>query len=132
MTLLIYKKDRTCFDNCVLKQMVETCLWHYPEYYNFGSKVVCSTQEQMICSFITYNRVYSRITENCGDFCPQECETTEFVLTTSTLTFPTDAYANEILQNSFIKIKYPNMTLDELKSNLLAVNIYYPELKYTV
>ena len=23
------------------------------------------------------------------------------------------------------------MTLDELKSNLLAVNIYYPELKYT-
>ena len=45
--------------------------------------------------------------------------------------YPTEKHARFILENSFIKEMYPDMTEEKLKSHLLSLNLYYDSLVYT-
>ena len=85
-----------------------------------------------MCSSSTYNEVSSKIGYYCGKICPLECYSIEYLTSTSTADFPSDQYVNRLLNYSFVKIKYPNASVSDLKSDLLSFSVYYPELKYTV
>ena len=70
----------------------------------------------------------------CGDRCPLECDSIDYNMYTSYSDFPSDAYANSLMQNPKIQAKYASnlsdLTYDSLKRNMALVSVYYSDLGY--
>ena len=54
-----------------------------------------------------------------------------YIQSTSVSDYPSLKYAEYVRQNTFVGTKYPNLSAPEIKSNMLALNVFYSELKYT-
>ena len=70
------------------------------------------------------------------DYCPQECSSDTFEITTSAVDFPTAMYV-EILKNNTIvandlALLGKEVNYENVKQNFLWVNIYYDRSAYTV
>lgn len=87
----------------------------------------CSTTIDSLCVYNVYNKIFENIEKNCGQLCPKECDTVDYLITTSTAGFPSDIQ----LENYMKKYSHLNLTKEDLKNGILSVNIYYSELKYT-
>ena len=66
----------------------------------------------------------------CEPFCPEECNSTSYLMAASFSNYPAKSYAeNYLLLNNTKKI-YKNY--QELKNNVLALNIYFSDLSFTL
>lgn len=87
--------------------------------------------DDILCLERLWNEVYDNKEAYCGNLCPKECDSNDYLTGVSTYEFPTDTYVDQLLNDSFITTKYPNITHSELKSSLMSFDVYYPDLKYT-
>jgi hypothetical protein len=103
--------------------------------YNFtitNSKRACQYLEDQICNAPIMNKVNADLSKYCGVECPEECDSVLYSFSTSSSLFPTSSYAQKLLADfDYYRVKYPNMTVEELRSSILSVNVYFEELKYT-
>ena len=56
-----------------------------------------------------------------------------YLTSISTSNYPSTNYAERLVKNSFIQSKFENRTdvsIEELRNNLLAINVYYSKLNY--
>ena len=67
-------------------------------------------------------------------FSPFECESFEFLSRTTYTDYPSPTYSQYLSKLPIITEKYNNslyITHEELKKNMVALNIYYESLAYT-
>ena len=78
--------------------------------------------------------VEGKVIIECNKYCPLECYSISYELTSSFSSYPTRNYAKKsLLNNTIITSKFQNETLtyDLLKESVLSLNIYYDKLTYT-
>lgn len=71
--------------------------------------------------------------EACPDACPLECDSSKFLISSSVLDFPSKVYANVLKNDWRIQARFnnrKNVSQDELKRSILAINIFYDDLSY--
>lgn len=124
--------QRHCFEYCFQTIAIQNCSCYTPGFYDFGYPIPCSTFDQISCQTEAWGVIFNDTNKYCSkDICPLECDSDELSLTMSTSSFPTDYYANQILEKSFVKTKYPNLSLNELKQSLVSIRVFYNRLQYT-
>lgn len=71
------------------------------------------------------------LTLMCGDNCPLECKSIFYSTSSSVALYPSDIFASQMVNNLNIKSKLgENLTIEELRSSVLALNVYYPSLSF--
>ena len=91
----------------------------------------CESLEEFECGNKQYNSVYDELDKNCGKSCPPECNSVDYVQSTSVSDYPSVGYAEYVRRNTFVGNKYPNLSAPEIQSNMLVLNVFYSDLKYT-
>lgn len=95
--------------------------WFHPSFKN------CTTISEFSCAFIKYNEVYNDLERNCASQCPQECNSEDLSFTTMNSDFP-----NKQQLDAYLALpEYSHMNESFFRENIVALKIYYPQLKYT-
>lgn len=82
---------------------------------------------------ITFSNVFrSDLDRYCGQQCPEECNSLTYELSSFSTKYHTGGYLTQVQNESLVRSKYPNMTMDELKDNIVKFRVFYPELEYEV
>jgi len=137
----IFKSNKTyrqndCFELCLQKNVIETCKCYVSSFDKLNGNIPCSNDEQNICQTDVYEKLFvdGKVIVECNQYCPLECYSISYELTSSFSSYPTRSYAKKsLLNNSVIRSKFQNETLtyDLLKESVLSLNIYYDKLTYT-
>jgi hypothetical protein len=128
-------RQKDCFDLCLQKMVIEECGCYDLKYSGLFNSLPCLNATQTSCSDRTYDRFidYHEIDNVCQEFCPLECESVVYAHSMSLASFPTEKYAELLVNNPAILKQYPNRTTKQvIMENTLAVNVYYEDLKYTL
>ena len=76
------------------------------------------------------NTKIRQIIDDCTD-CPLECDSIDYLLSTSFAEFPLPLYGDLFLNKSGLKLEMSASNLSDLRKSVLSMNIYYSSLKYT-
>lgn len=125
-----------CFFHCAQKYINENCKCDS----NFFQKLnlednLCLDNEKLKCALDAVTSFYNNdVEKSCSQYCPLECNSQKFQISTSYAQFPIDQYARELMNNSLIKSRYLNksITIENIKNSVLALNIYYDDLSYVI
>lgn len=95
----------------------------------------CETVDEILCSFTYYREITtSNYKEKISEYCPLECETITYSIQKSHGTYPSTSYAIDLAKSEKIIELFGNksdISQEELKENILAINIYYENMKQT-
>ncbi len=125
-----------CFFYCAQKNINENCKCDsnfFPKLNLEGN--LCLDNEKLECALDAVANFYNGDSvKSCSQYCPLECKSQKFQISTSFAQFPIDQYARELMNNSFIKSRYLNksLTVENIKNSVLALNIYYDDLSYVI
>lgn len=93
---------------------------------------------QLVCNLNYFLKFFdgNNLKTKCGSQCPLECNSETFRLTISSSSYPTRAYADQLVNYSGDALAnfYPDrsqVTYEQLKENILAINVYFTDMKYT-
>ena len=124
-----------CFNLCLQRQAIDSCKCYVNSFNKLDGLVPCLDSNQVYCSYSIYMKHLTKNgTQFCSKFCPLECESMSFQITTSFTNYPTKQYADKyLINNPNIKSKFDNDSLnyDMIKKSTLSLNIYYEQLSYT-
>jgi len=95
----------------------------------------CLSQSQTECSLSAFVNFSSSgyISNICFQYCPLECDSITYQISTAFSNYPSYNYAKNLLMtNPMITSKFQNETLtyDLIKQSVLSLNIYYDKLSY--
>ena len=137
----IFKSNKTyrqndCFELCLQKSTIETCNCYISSFDKLNGNIPCLSNEQLVCQNKVYSKLFveGEVIIECNQYCPLECYSISYELTSSFSSYPTRNYAKKsLLNNTIITSKFQNETLtyDLLKESVLSLNIYYDKLTYT-
>ena len=124
---------RDCFELCFEKEVIDKCSCYFRSNLPKRSFEVkpCTMLNETECSYRIYTEVFENIEKFCDQFCPLECDSLSYSMQTSFSEYPLDYETNDLLHNSFIRRKYPQLTKERLKKRMLSLNVFYLDLKYT-
>jgi hypothetical protein len=117
-----------CIDKCFNSKSYTKC--------NCSFFDDCFTLEQFKCArglFYEFHRELI-LEDECSMKCVSRCELSFYDLSTSSLDYPSTNYAKNLIDNKNIVFKnfdYP-IDLDHLKENMIAINVYFKNLEYTL
>jgi hypothetical protein len=116
--------------------VIETCKCYVSSFDKLNGNIPCSNDEQNICQTDVYEKLFvdGKVIVECNQYCPLECYSISYELTSSFSSYPTRNYAKKsLLNNTIITSKFQNeiLTYDLLKESVLSLNIYYDKLTYT-
>jgi hypothetical protein len=124
-----YKKF-TCLDDCYALALKKKCgcsTKGLPE---------CKTAEQIACDFGFYVVYYSEeyAQDECKLNCVDECERTYYELSTSYVSYPSENYLEDLMNNRDILFGKLNrsVSLEQLRKSLVSVNVFWKNLEYTL
>jgi hypothetical protein len=123
-----------CFDLCIQKEIIEECNCTDPTLPDLFNVQRCQNPSQFNCMFEETDRVVLNLKASCENKCPLECEVVSYTTSITTSHFPSDSYADHLLMNPEIQNKFTNstdLTKDELRKNVLSLNIYLDSFEYT-
>ena len=126
---------RNCLKMCLQKSLEDNCNCTDQNYFSFYNNMhTCTSYDDTICSFRNYEDfLYKKLFINCD--CPDECDQTNYSYRTSLAKYPSENYANFLINNPVIISKLKNQTkisYQDLRENLVSVNIFFNEIKETV
>jgi len=125
-----------CFNLCYQSKCVDLCRCNDPRYTPVPGYPQClDAASEMPCLYGVYQRYLNAdFINECGRLCPEECEKQSFAVSLSNVNYPTESYARVLMENPIINSKFPssrNISFEELKRQVLSVDIYYDRLEYT-
>lgn len=95
----------------------------------------CTSITEVDCLQQIENLFYNSDEVNtCYEKCPLECDIVAYDLTVSLANYPTEWYANHLMNNSNFTALYsrkPN-TLEEVQQTTLMVNVFYDQMLYNI
>jgi hypothetical protein len=125
-----------CFSLCFQKMLIQTCNCYLNTFNKLNGTHQCINDSQTKCSLSTWQKFLSNdyISNNCIQYCPLECNSTNYQITTAFSNYPSYNYAvNSLITNPIITSKFQNETItyDLIKQSVLSLNVYYDQLSYT-
>jgi hypothetical protein len=121
-----------CFGLCVQKQIMGSCNCTntFMPIFNDSSHF-CDNSVKVICmSQVVEHFENNQALKECLSFCPNECDTIEYGVTTYKALYPTNFYAS--ILNEKLKVNGINVSNENSDQAFLKVNIYYKSLEYLV
>jgi hypothetical protein len=116
-----------CIDKCYALS--------YTQYCNC-SNADCFTFEEIQCEHDFHDTFFSKIFQNdtCSVACVPKCERTVYDLTISSFEYPSENYADNLMENRDVLFRNQNYSVDKnhLKKNILALLVYWKNLEYTL
>ena len=89
-----------------------------------------------MCSETIYEKFLKEdIDKQCSPSCPLECDSVNYELSLSTASYPTRVFANVLSRRESIRRHFgenETITYEKLKESVLALDINFAELKYTL
>ncbi|RNA22809.1 acid-sensing ion channel 1 isoform X2 [Brachionus plicatilis] len=132
---LTYRQE-DCFFAFIQSEIYKKC-----KCDDMGSNLIsennnpCDNFEEQNCALAEFQRLtQSSYKKSIESFCPLECESITFGVTKSISRYPSVSYGNDLVKTKQIKALFGNRTnisIDELRENILSLNIYYEYLKQT-
>jgi hypothetical protein len=102
----------------------------------YYAEPICKTLNETICDMKNYNGYFQNgfLQDKCASKCTSKCEQTSYDLTTSSLVFPSDNYAKNIIDNKDLILNNFSYSIDfaYLKKNMISLNVYWKKLGYTL
>jgi hypothetical protein len=125
-----------CFDLCFQELLIQTCNCYFNKFNKLNGTNQCLDMFQMNCSLNAWSTFVSNnyINTNCIQYCPLECYSITYSVTTRSTNYPSYNYAlDSLMTNPIVKSKFQNETLtyDLIKQSVLSLNVYYDQLSYT-
>ncbi|RMZ95640.1 amiloride-sensitive sodium channel subunit alpha-like isoform X2 [Brachionus plicatilis] len=132
---LTYRQE-DCFFAFIQSEIYKNC-----KCDEIGSNIIpennnpCDNFEEQNCVLAEFQRLtQSSYKNDIESLCPLECESITYGITKSTSRYPSVSYGNDLLKTKQIKALFRNRTnisIEELRENILSLNIYYEYLKQT-
>ena len=132
-------RQKDCFSLCYVYHVKEKCelpinLGFEWELIYEAYKLNISLKPYIPCINKEYSYFFNNKNEICAPLCPAECDSYEYSLEYMTSKFPTQSYAQKLINDPKIKAKYDkgyNITLEDLRESLVSFSVYYSSLSYT-
>ena len=136
-------RQKDCFDYCLGQKIIVACPNEtilFKEFYE--TKPVYLLYKAASGGCIQdhyYSFILENINQKCSKYCPLECDSISYETTNSFAQYPSLMYANVIKNDTLNTLsKYwnrkliENITAEELHNYLVAFNVYYEALEYTI
>jgi hypothetical protein len=125
-----------CFDLCFQQTLIQTCNCYLNTFNKLNGTIQCLDESQLYCSVFAWRSFLSNdyMSKICVQYCPLECKSVNYQITTTFSNYPSYNYAlDSLMNNPIIKSKFQNETLtyDLIKQSVLSLNVYYDHLAYT-
>lgn len=121
-----------CYDLCTRREGETVCSCFMYDFPVHTATRACAELMDQMCMGPVLTKLSQDPGKYCDEFCPEECDSVHYSLSTSQALFPTNLYAQKLIDNyPFFTTKYPGISATELKESILSFNVYYPELMYT-
>lgn len=127
-------RQKDCFDLCYQNEVIKQCSCFLTSLEKLAGMKPCLSLKEIGCSSNVWKSFLSSdVKKICSPFCPLECDSMRFRVSSSFSNYPNMKYAEKLMNNPLVKSKYSNETLtyEKLKLSVLSMNIYYDELSYT-
>jgi hypothetical protein len=129
-------RQKDCFELCLQKTIIEKCECYDLQYPMLFNSKPCLNQSEIECTEKLYYEFIENdyINKKCIQYCPLECDSVSYQLSTSTSTYPTEIYAKILMTRPQIQKYFANETItyEKLRETLVALDINYADLKYTI
>lgn len=123
--------QKYCFELCVQNLIVKNCgcANFVLPFLNESSTVCIETDQidQIECSRKVIND-FESIANECKDACPLECNTIDYEVSSSSLSYPSSYYQNLLANNSIIKSS--GISYDNIPKAVLRLNVFYDTPQY--
>ena len=122
-----------CHNLCYQQEVIKKCGCYAKSFDKLNSLSPCLTQSQYTCMSVEYRNFLLNLSAMCTPYCPLECDSMIFQITTTSTGYPSLQYATKyLMNNSLIKSKFPNenLTYDLIKQSVLSLNVFYGDLAY--
>jgi len=123
-----------CSNLCYQQEIIKRCGCYIKSFDKLNSLNPCLNQSQLTCVTNLYGKFLENFSQICTPYCPLECDSMIFQITTSSTGYPSFQYATKYLMNNpLIQSKFPNenLTYDLIKQSVLTLNVFYGDLSYT-
>ena len=124
-----------CFYLCLQKKVINECRCYIKIHNKLSNDPPCENSTQILCSQEVWAKfLKGNFYHNCLRYCPARCDSVSYTLTTANIEYPSRAYfESHLVNNSVIRNKFLNksFTYEDLKSKVLALNIFYDRMSYT-
>ena len=137
LTFQIYNqyRQKDCFNSCFQQYLIVTmgCYSATFPYLKNTTTPACLIGMDLFNSLSLFTSFFiSDVATKCSD-CPQECDSEFYTMTTASLDYPTQIYADMLSSQSQIQSRFNNLkpTYQQLKQSIASVNINYNALSFT-
>ena len=129
-------RQKDCFGYCIGQELIN----HFnisTDVDNYDNIMLILTNQFNFSEpdlMIYLDLIKGKLNEICLPKCPLECDSVKYEISTSFSKFPSDEYANSLLNNSKIKSFFPsnyNITAKDIQDNLINFKVYYRDSKLT-
>lgn len=141
-SLNVSYQQRRCIELCYQEVAIQNCSCNDLTYNNLPtSSIPCLSFDQLSCLFPVFVNFFNNdLPQDCFEKCPRECKSTKYFANSFLADFPSQFYAQALIKNSNISNRFKKYNLingteklstEFLKKNILALNVYYENFKYT-
>ena len=99
------------------------------------NKNSCDNFTEITCAYSIYQKLtISNFKSKIQSLCPLECESISFGITKAASRYPSVSYGKDMVKTERVKSLFNNRTnisIEELRENVLSLNIYYEYLRQT-
>ena len=129
-------RQTDCYNLCYQNKLYQECSCQDSSLTKYiVDSSICLTQTQSACLY----KVFTYFTKNgfnelCSDYCPAECQSIQYSISTSSSLYPSRAYAYNMLQDPSLLNRFDNpsqVTYETLKESTLGVSVYFDALEST-
>ncbi len=110
--------------------LIQTCNCYLNLFNKLNGTIQCLNESQTNCLNYAWYTFISNdyISKYCIQYCPLECNSVTYQISTAFSNYPTYNYAlNSLMTNTIITSKFQNETLtfDLVAKSVLSLNVYY-------
>lgn len=127
-------RQKDCHGLCIQKEINKNCRCNHLDYPKYCDKIPsCLSYNENVCSASVSVNFTDFLEKQCLKFCPLECENVNYEISTSSVAYPTDSYAQILRGIDHFKKIDPNreFTNQQIKESLIKVVIKFDDLRYT-
>ena len=128
-------KQQLCFIQCLQEMSNKTCNCTNPWFNSLLDADYCWTEDQIACTNNIFDEdfITEYVPANCGQFCPLECNTTEYKTSYSSAELVGDLYLEYIRERPSLAEDFINRTLDveTARKSFSFFFVAYETLTYT-
>ena len=125
-----------CYNLCYQNKLYQECSCQDSSFSKFiPNSGICSTQTESNCLYKVFSDFSEKgFNELCSDYCPAECQSIQYSISTSSSSYPSRAYAYNMLQDPSLLNRFDNpsqVTYETIKESTLGVSVYFDALEST-